>query len=137
VSADVALVGLVDARGWLLLQERDDQTRIDPDKWGLLGGGVEPGETPAEAAHRELEEETGLTADLTHLSTGSLPCPYHGEDVAAVFVGRTDATDVDVVCTEGRRIVFVDPDLVPGLDLTAATRATYEAVLAATSRLTR
>ena len=137
MSADVALVGLVDARGWLLLQERDDQTRIDPDKWGLLGGGVEPGETPAEAAHRELEEETGLTADLTHLSTGSLPCPYHGEDVAAVFVGRTDATDVDVVCTEGRRIVFVDPDLVPGLDLTAATRATYEAVLAATSRLTR
>jgi 8-oxo-dGTP pyrophosphatase MutT (NUDIX family) len=137
VSADVALVGLVDARGWLLLQERDDQTRIDPDKWGLLGGGVEPGETPAEAAHRELEEETGLTADLTHLSTGSLPCPYHGEDVAAVFVGRTDATDVDVVCTEGRRIVFVDPEQVPGLDLTAATRATYEAVLAATSRLTR
>jgi 8-oxo-dGTP diphosphatase len=135
--ADVALVGLVDARGWLLLQERDDQTRIDPDKWGLPGGGVEPGETPADAAHRELEEETGLTADLTHLSTGSLPCPYHGEDVAAVFVGRTEATDADVVCTEGRRIVFVDPERVPGLDLTAATRATYEDVLAAASRLTR
>ena len=135
--ADVALVGLVDARGWLLLQERDDQTRIDPDKWGLPGGGVEPGETPADAAHRELEEETGLTADLTHLSTGSLPCRYHGEDVAAVFVGRTEATDADVVCTEGRRIVFVDPERVPGLDLTAATRATYEDVLAAASRLTR
>jgi 8-oxo-dGTP diphosphatase len=135
--ADVALVGLVDARGWLLLQERDDQTRIDPDKWGLPGGGVEPGETPADAAHRELEEETGLTADLTHLSTGSLPCPYHGEDVAAVFVGRTEATDADVVCTKGRRIVFVDPERVPGLDLTAATRATYEDVLAAASRLTR
>ena len=44
--AEVALVGLVDARGWLLLQERDDQTRIDPDRWGLPGGGVEPGETP-------------------------------------------------------------------------------------------
>ena len=137
MRVEVALVGLVDRRGWLLLQERDDQTRIDPDKWGLPGGGVEPGETAAEAAHRELVEETGLTAGLTHLSTGALPCPYHGEDVAAVFVGRTDATDADVVCTEGRQIVFVDPALVPGLDLTAATRATYEAVLAAASRLTR
>ena len=61
MRAEVAPVGLVDARGWLLLQERDDQTRIDPARWGLPGGGVEPGETSAEAAHRGLAAETGLT----------------------------------------------------------------------------
>lgn len=32
--------------------------------WHVIAGGVEPGETDAEAARRELEEETGLAADV-------------------------------------------------------------------------
>ena len=59
----VALVGLVDSRGWLLLQERDEHAPVDPKKWGLVGGGVEPDEAPATAASRELAEETGIVCD--------------------------------------------------------------------------
>jgi len=36
----------------------------DPGLWTLPGGGGEFGETPEETCHRELMEETGLTAKL-------------------------------------------------------------------------
>jgi len=33
-------------------------------KWSTVGGGVEPGESPAEAAKREVREETGLEIEV-------------------------------------------------------------------------
>lgn len=67
--------------GRLLLLDPDDRVvlieeRLDLDgpatEWLIPGGGVEPGETPAQAAIRELYEETGIVVapdDVAELHT--------------------------------------------------------------------
>ena len=126
----VALVAVLDARGWLLLQERDEDAPVDPDRWSLVGGGVEHGETPAVAARRELAEETGLVCqDLAAAGSYLLPCRVHGHDQVDLFTTRLPLTDADIVCREGRRIVFVEPASIPQLDLTDMTRALIHSAL--------
>jgi 8-oxo-dGTP pyrophosphatase MutT (NUDIX family) len=126
----VVLVGLVDMRGWGLLQERDERAPIEPDKWCLVGGGVEEGESPETAADRELKEETGIVCDdLVPLGQHTLPCEFHGQDVVDLFAARSSVTDAAVVCGEGRQIVFVDPSSAWRLDLTETTRTLLPLVL--------
>lgn len=116
---------LVDERGWILLQERDEHAPIDPDSWGLSGGHLEPGESPAEGALRELEEETGVRLDPGRLEEVGLFAADHREaygtwDRMWAYAAAVDLTDADIDCREGRRIVFVDPATTADLTLTKA-----------------
>jgi len=119
--ARIVGVFLVNARGWVLLQERDEHAPIAPNQWGVVGGHVDPGEDWCTARDRELVEETGLV-----LPEGTLDLWFEGvlahEELGTslewkVWVGRADLTDDDVICGEGRRIVFVDPATIGELDL--------------------
>ena len=56
----IAVCYLVDARGHVLLQHRDEHAPRAPEQWGMVGGHVEDGEDPDTAVHRELLEETGV-----------------------------------------------------------------------------
>jgi 8-oxo-dGTP pyrophosphatase MutT (NUDIX family) len=56
-------IAVVDGNDRLLMLRTRDPARPDELWWELPGGGVEPEEAPAEAAKRELREETGIEVD--------------------------------------------------------------------------
>lgn len=121
-------VVLVDRRGWVLLQERDEHARIAPERWGFAGGHLEPGEDHLTAAVRELEEETRLRIppdDLTRVGELEIDHPEtRTTGRIAMYAAATDLTDDDVECHEGRQIVFVDPATVTALPLSDSARLT-------------
>ena len=129
-----AVLLLVDGSGRVLLQERDEHAPIAPEKWGMVGGHVEDGEEFEPAAYRELEEETGI-----RLEPGGLRLwrderfGYVDADTPnhyTVWTAPTRLTDADIVLGEGRQIVFVPADEIPGLDRSESCAYFTDAFLA-------
>ena len=53
--------------GLYVMQQRSLKARFYAGKWDVTGGGVQAGETPAQAASREAREELGLDVDPDRL----------------------------------------------------------------------
>ena len=67
--------------------------------WDLAKGKLEPGETKLQAAHRELQEETGLTADVIPGFEESLSYIFKErgkmiKKTVTFFVGKTNQQSV-------------------------------------------
>ncbi|MCW2849076.1 MAG: hydrolase [Marmoricola sp.] len=115
----IAVVLLVDPRGHVLLQHRDEHAPRAADQWGMVGGHVEPGEDFDTAVHREILEETGIRTvpgDLVLWAEEEFSYTDGHRSHYRVYAGRVDLTDEDIVLGEGRAIVFVDPADTPSLD---------------------
>lgn len=81
-------VMLVNEAGEVFVGQRIDHYE---DAWQMPQGGVDPGETPREAALRELWEETGVTADKVTVeaeSKGWLPYDLPHDLVPKLWKGR-------------------------------------------------
>ncbi|WP_348646371.1 RNA pyrophosphohydrolase [Erythrobacter sp. F6033] len=75
---------LVNAEGYVFTGERINKRTHG--FWQMPQGGIDPGEDPQTAALRELEEETGIGADLVEIvAPASKPLEY---DLPADLIGN-------------------------------------------------
>ncbi|NBC34684.1 MAG: RNA pyrophosphohydrolase [Alphaproteobacteria bacterium] len=116
-----------------------------PDAWQMPQGGIDPGEDPADAARRELAEETGVTSvhylgetegwlyyDLPdHLLGKVWGGRYRGQAqkwFAFVFTGPEDEIALDGTHGEFDAWRWADPDEVVA-NIVAFKREIYQSVI--------
>lgn len=84
----VTIVAITRDQRFLVLKQYRFPT--ESHSWELPMGGMEAGETPLQAATRELKEETGLQAELTHVGRFR---PIPGLTPQSVDVFRAEIPD--------------------------------------------
>ncbi len=81
----------------VILPRRDDgsillvrQFRLPPRRflWELAAGRIDPGESPLEAAQRELVEETGFSAERWKLLVEYFPSPGYLDEKMWIYVAE-------------------------------------------------
>lgn len=115
--------------------------KIDNDYWALPGGAMDVGESVADAAVREVQEETGVLVELIGL-VGIYTDPGHvmayddGEvrqEFSVCFHARPISGEPRQDNTETKAARWVDPSDVPGLSIHPSMRRCIDDAIAARS----
>ncbi|MEM6313154.1 MAG: NUDIX domain-containing protein, partial [Planctomycetota bacterium] len=92
------------------------QRRADTGEWGTVGGAVDPGETPAEAAVREAREETGLHVAIDRLAgvytSPEIVYPNHDRCIYVItsFRCRVIGGELEAIDGESVELRWFGPD---------------------------
>lgn len=105
-----------DPTGRVLLLKRTSDTLVDPGKWDLPGGKLDPGELFDDAFRREVREETGLDVAITGIA-GAWDWRMPGRNVAYLFIeASSDGCEI-ALSSEHTDWIWVEPDRATDLDL--------------------
>ncbi len=90
---------VVSKNGKCILEKRPEKNHSFPGYWSLVAGKIEPGESPEEAARREIFEETAINVDAP---LGKMDPLYvrEGKTLFKVYPFHFDAGGQDVVLNE-------------------------------------
>lgn len=107
--------------GKVLMLKRPEGCRSFPGKWSLVAGKIESGEKPADAACREIMEETGISvgepdasAEPVYVREGSILWKVYP------FLFRLDSAE-PVLNDENEGFEWVSPEEIPGMDAVTDT----------------
>lgn len=122
-------VGVICFRGDEVLLIKRGKPPREGD-WSLPGGRIEAGETQAEAALRELLEETGVTATLG-AKVLTLPAHFEGTDyILHDYVAEWESGE-PVAGDDAAHTEFMPPDSLDALGMWGPTREVIETARAA------
>ncbi len=132
VIVPVVTVTVIDRRGRLLLFRREKPGQLFDNHWEVVGGRIEFGETSAEAARRELQEEAGISAKpefvtvLEHVGRHLAFVPHSYHRVMFVYVAIVDTPKV--IKSEHRHYRWVSINNLPGRIIPFNREAIYYAL---------
>ncbi len=111
----IVALALPDGRGrWLMHLRPDDKQH--GGLWEFPGGKVEPGETPANALIREIQEELGITLERATLSPAGFAenDPHNGERQIVIMLYTSQPWNLhhraQPRCLEGGGVGWFTPD---------------------------
>jgi 8-oxo-dGTP diphosphatase len=106
---------ITDGKKWLFML-RDDKPEIpDPNKWGIIGGGGEPGENPDTTLIREIKEEIGVSLQTDELCyLGTVDGEKAGSHTKHLYSVQLNTPQRDAVQkgSEGQRLKWLNAETI-------------------------